>query len=107
MAEVDISVNRRTYRVACDNGQENHLKKLAVHLDTHVASLSNDLGQIGEARLMMLAALTVCDELFDTREKLAAADTAEQKLDPDTIGGASRVIEAAAERIESIAAKVA
>ena len=107
MAEVEISVNDRQYRVACDDGQETHLQDLAKHMDRHVAELAQDLGQIGEARLMMLAALTVCDELFDAKKQLAALNQAKDTLDVDTVGGASRVIEAAAQRIESIAAKVA
>lgn len=107
MAEVDISINGHAYRVTCDNGQEEHLGELARHLDSRVASLSDDLGQIGESRLMMLAALTVCDELFEVKEKLKSLEGITQQLDPTTIGGASRVIEAAAQRIETIAANVA
>lgn len=107
MAEVNISVNDREYRVACEDGQEAHLKELAAHLNAHVSDLAQDLGQIGEARLLMLAALTISDELFDVKKQQDALLTAQETLDADTIGGASRVIEAAAQRIESIAAKVA
>lgn len=107
MAEVNISVNDRDYRVACEDGQEAHLKELADHLNDHVANLAADLGQIGEARLLMLAALTICDELSETRQHLDALTKAQDGLDAETIDGASRVIEAAAQRIESIAAKVA
>ena len=69
MAEVDILVNARQYKVACEDGQERRLQDLARHLNTHVSALADELGQIGEERLLLLAALTICDELFEEREK--------------------------------------
>lgn len=107
MAQVEVTVNERTYKITCDNGQEQRLQQLAGYFDRHVSRLSVELGQIGDARLMLLAALTVCDELFETRRRLADAETGAEALAPDTIGGASRVIEAAATRITAIAARVA
>ncbi len=71
MAEVDIVVNERVYRVTCDEGQEPRLLRLASHIDGHVRSLVRELGQIGDARLMLLAALSVSDELFEARANLA------------------------------------
>lgn len=106
MAEVDIIVNERAYRVTCDDGQEPRLQRLAGHIDSHVRGLVRELGQIGDARLMLLAALTVCDELFEARVRLSAADQDTTALDPETVGGATRVLEAAAARVESLAERL-
>jgi cell division protein ZapA len=102
MAQIDILVNERAYKVACQDGQEERLLRLAAHLDRESQALARDLGQIGESRLLLLTALTVCDELFEVREKLAEAEARAQPLDQETIGGATRVIEAAAKRIDGM-----
>ena len=107
MAQVDIRVNDRVYRVACDDGQERRLHQLADHIDRLIADLSAELGQIGEARLILLAALTACDELFELRQRLAAHNQAGAALDADTLGGASRVVDAAAQRIEAMTTRIA
>ncbi len=102
MAQIDILVNDRSYKVACQDGQEERLMRLAAHLDRETHALGRELGQIGEARLLLLAALTVCDELFEARMKLSEAEALAQPLDQETIGGATRVIEAAANRVEGM-----
>ena len=102
MAEVEISINNRAYKVTCDDGQEDRLRQLAAHFDDHVTRLGAELGQIGDARLMLLSALTVCDELFEARGRAAMLENASDKLDAETVGGAARVIEAAARRVIGI-----
>ncbi len=99
MAQIDILVNERAYKVACQDGQEERLLRLAAHLDREALALARDLGQIGEARLLLLTALTVCDELFEVRAKLAEAEARALPMDQETVGGATRVIDAAAKRI--------
>lgn len=105
MAQVEITVNDRSYKVMCEDGQEVRLGDLAAHLDRHVADIAADLGQIGEARLMLLAALTVCDELFEARARLAsheanAADAlAEESEAAHAIERAARRLAAAADRL--------
>ncbi len=106
MTQVDIRVHGREYRVTCEKGQEDRLQKLAAFLDKRVSSMAADLAQVGEARLMLLAALTICDELFEARERSADLEGAGEKLDPDTIGGAARAIDAAAKRVGEIAARL-
>jgi len=100
MAQVDITVNDRVYKVTCEDGQEDRLQQLAGHIDRHVGDLAAELGQIGDARLMLLAALTVCDELYESKARCASLENSADALDTETIGGASRVIEAAAKRID-------
>lgn len=102
MAQVEILVNDRAYRVSCQDGQEERLLRLAAHLDRETRALAGDLGQIGEARMLLLAALTVCDELFEVKDKLQELETKAQPLDSATVGGATRVVDAAAKRIEGM-----
>lgn len=107
MAQVDILVNDRLYKVTCEDGQEERLERLAAHLDRHVQDLVRELGQIGDTRLLLLAALTVCDDLFEARAQIEATENSGEALDPATVGGATRVIDAAAKRVESMAKKLA
>ena len=79
MATVDITINDRIYKVTCDDGQENRLRLLATEADQRVRFVADELGQIGDSRLMLLAMLMVCDELYELRERTqtgnAATDT--------------------------------
>jgi len=102
MAQVDIRINGREFKVTCEDGQEDRLQQLAAYFDRNVSQLSADLGQIGDARLMLLAALTICDELFDAKARATDLEGATDKLDSETIGGASRAIEAAVARVNDI-----
>ena len=106
MAQVEIRVNGRDYKITCDNGQEERLQQLAAHFDRHVTQLSDELGQIGDSRLMLLSALTVCDELFEARDRATDLEGATDALDPNTIGAASRAIEAATSRVNEIATRI-
>jgi cell division protein ZapA len=106
MAQTEILVNDRSYKVACQDGQEERLLRLAAHLDREAQTLVRDLGQIGEQRLLLLAALTVCDELFEARASLAEAQARALPMDQETIGGATRVIDAAAGRIDGMAKRL-
>jgi cell division protein ZapA len=106
MPQVEIMVNDRAYKVACASGQEERLMKLADYFDRQVRRLAGDLGQIGDQRLFLLAALTVCDDLHEARGKLDAMERNKEPLDDGTLGGATRVIDAAARRIEGMAARV-
>lgn len=106
MSQVEILVNDRTYKVTCDDGQEARLRQLAGYFDRHVSQLARELGQIGDTRLMLLSALTVCDEVFELKRRIMELGEGSKALDTETIGGASRVIEAATKRVEAMAEKV-
>lgn len=100
MAQVEITINGRDYRIACEDGQESHLTALAGYIDGKIGELVHEVGQIGDTRLMVMASLLVADELSDTREELAraqgaAGDGAAQRLD-----GLALRIEALAEGLE-------
>ena len=72
MSHINVTINGRQYRMACEEGQEVRLLKLAEALESRVTELRGKFGEIGDARLTVMAALTVCDELLDTNARLHA-----------------------------------
>ena len=68
MSHINVTINGRQYRMACEEGQEVQLLKLAENLEARVESLRGKFGEIGDARLTVMAALTVCDELLDANQ---------------------------------------
>ena len=106
MAQVTLSVNGRPYVVGCEDGQEAHLTELARLFDVQVQQVSKDVGQLGETRLFLMAALLLADELSDLRGRLAGlqADHARLQSEAGTVEGrAVAALEAAARRIEKLA----
>ena len=71
MSHINVTINGRQYRMACEEGQEVRLLKLAENLEARVESLRGKFGEIGDARLTVMAALTVCDELLDANSRSA------------------------------------
>jgi cell division protein ZapA len=65
VSHVNVSINGREYRMACEEGQESRLLRLAESLETRVTSLRGKFGEIGDQRLTVMAALTIADELSD------------------------------------------
>ena len=74
MSHINVTINGRQYRMACEEGQEVRLLKLAESLETRIQSLRGKFGEIGDARLTMMAALTVCDELVDAGNRVRAME---------------------------------
>jgi cell division protein ZapA len=70
MNHINVSINGRQYRMACEEGQEQHLMRLAQSLESRVESLRGKFGEIGDQRLTVMAALTACDELLDTQARM-------------------------------------
>ena len=70
MSHINVTINGRQYRMACEEGQEARLLKLAESLETRIQSLRGKFGEIGDARLTVMAALTVCDELVDANNRI-------------------------------------
>ena len=77
MAQVDVSVNGQSYRIACEDGQEDRLIDLATMVDEKVLELVNQIGQVGSNRLLVMAALIIADELVDLKNE--AGSSQEQK----------------------------
>ena len=110
MSHINVTINGRQYRMACEEGQEVRLLKLAENLEARVESLRGKFGEIGDQRLTVMAALTACDELLDANARIrnleqelstlrdvrvAAVDRARQ-----TQTAVANALNAAAERIE-------
>ena len=70
MSHFNPTINARQFRMACEEGQETRLLKLAESLETRIQSLRGKFGEIGDARLTVMAALTVCDELLDAGQRI-------------------------------------
>jgi cell division protein ZapA len=69
VAQVNVSINGRQYRMACEDGQEDHLRSLAKALEDRIGSLRGQFGEIGDARLMVMAAMTVADDAIEAEKK--------------------------------------
>ena len=74
MSHINVTINGRQYRMACEEGQEARLLKLAEIFETRIGSLRGKFGEIGDARLTVMAALTVCDELLDASVRIRALE---------------------------------
>ena len=78
MNHVNVTINGRQYRMACEEGQEAQLTDLADSLEARIGGLRGKFGEIGDARLTVMAALMVCDELLEAGQRIR---TLEQELD--------------------------
>ena len=70
MAQVSITINGRSYPVACNDGEEERIREFARQIDGKVANFARQVGQAGEGRLLVLAALVLADELAEANEAL-------------------------------------
>jgi cell division protein ZapA len=76
MSQVAVTIAGRTYRIACGEGEERHLEGLAAMYDAKIQEMRSAFGEIGDMRLHVMAALTIADELSETRRR---ADDVEEK----------------------------
>ena len=74
MSHVNVTINGRQYRMACEEGQEARLLNLAESLESRIGNLRGKFGEIGDARLTVMAALTVCDELLDASQRIRSLE---------------------------------
>ena len=70
MANVNIKFNGKDFLLSCEDGQEGHLEDLAENLNDKFEKLKNDLGNIGENKLLLITAIKVMDEYFDTKKNV-------------------------------------
>ncbi|MBS9479177.1 cell division protein ZapA [Ancylobacter radicis] len=116
MAHVTVTIGGRAYRMACDDGQEDHLTRLGVEVDQRIDQLREAFGEIGDQRLSVMAAITLADELSEARRRLreaeqeAAAERAGREASSRRLGEAEAqlagTILSAAERLERLAREV-
>ena len=110
MNHINVTINCRQYRMACEDGQEVRLLKLAESLESRIGNLRGKFGEIGDARLTVMAALTVCDELVDASNRIRTLEQELISLRDVRVAASDRVkatqvavanaLNAAAERIE-------
>jgi len=74
MNHINVTLNGRQYRMACEEGQEVRLLKLAEGFESRIQDLRGKFGEIGDARLTVMAALTVCDDLLDAGQRIRALE---------------------------------
>jgi cell division protein ZapA len=96
VSQVEITINGRQYRVACEDGQETHLTNLANYFDGKMTTLIEEVGQIGDTSLMVMAGLLIADELSDVNQELVEARNVAEIDYAGKVG-------ALAEQIESLA----
>src|SRR5215210_3813366 len=113
MPQVTVTIAGRTYRMACGEGEEAHLERLAALYDGKIQELRGSFGEIGDMRLHVMAAVTVADDFTETKRKLEAIESEVAALRAQTAAGEERAqakeaqladaLTQAAERIERLA----
>ena len=113
MGQVVVRVNDRDFALSCADGQEPRIRRLAQYVDAKVGEFTKTIGKVGEARLILLAALVIADELSDANEALQqernrgrAASGAAGAAGAEPGETAAAGIRGVAERIEAIAARI-
>jgi cell division protein ZapA len=107
MAQVVVTVNGRAFELTVADGEETRIRRLAQYVDAKITEFVRAHGQIGEARLIFLAALVIADELSDANELVAAERrNGVAPSGPDGSAAMASGIRSLAERIESIAARL-
>lgn len=116
MGQVKVSINDRSYTVACGDGEEGHVRDLAGHINKHVTSLAQEVGQVGDARLLLMAGLLIADELSEALQKTkmleqeieAMSGTRASALDRtrEAEDSLADVLDTAARRIEDLSKRI-
>ena len=70
MANITIKFNGKEFLLSCEDGQEEHLDELSLHLNNRFNNLKNDLGNIGENKLLLITSIKIMDEYFETKKKI-------------------------------------
>ncbi|PHS22617.1 MAG: cell division protein ZapA [Robiginitomaculum sp.] len=113
MGKVSINVNGRAFAVGCEDGEEEAVAELGRQFDQHVSMLADQVGQIGDLRLFLMAALVLADELRESKRTSAALETRIDEFESsgtegarqgvDATKGAAKALNKAAMRVEKLA----
>jgi len=116
MPQVVVTINTRSYAVACGDGEEEHLMRLAALVDERVTSLAREVGQVGDARLLLMASLLMADDMeqAETRASEAEAEVMgvrTARADVETQAAelqqtSAAFVERLAQRVEAIAQRL-
>ncbi len=86
MAQVNVKIAGRVYRMACADGEEDHLTGLAARLDDKIGELRGSFGEIGDGRITVMAALTIADQLAEAERRIAALEAETERLRGEQAG---------------------
>ena len=100
MPLVNVMVNGRAYTIACDDGEEDHLRELAGHVDAKVREVLETVGQTGDQRLLLMAALLVADECHEANRRLEA-----RRKELGDLAGSNEEMSEQLEKSEGVAAE--
>jgi cell division protein ZapA len=113
LAQVTVTIADKVYRIACEDGQEDHLRRLAGEVDAKIGEMRKGFGEIGDSRLTVMAAITFLDEREELRARIAtleaevgdlrASTRAVEVSLGETEAELARAISEAAERIDAVA----
>lgn len=116
MGQVKVSINDRSYTVACGDGEENHVRELAAYINKHVTGLAREVGQVGDARLLLMAGLLVADELSEALQKVKMLEQELESLSSQRVSAADRtrqaedaladVLDEASRRLEDLTRRI-
>lgn len=116
MSQINVAINGRDFRVACEDGQEDHVRQLAQYVNSHIQELIQTVGQAGDTRLLVLASLVIADELAEMVSRVeeleeSLGDLKRSQSDSNrkancVEGKVSDILEAAAKRIEDLTEQV-
>jgi cell division protein ZapA len=106
MSQVSVTIDGRKYRLACNEGEEPRLESLAGMIDEKIGEMRKTFGEIGDQRLVIMAALTIADNLTEARDEAAVqrkrSEDAEQR-----VNAVASTLDQLGSRLESLAARLA
>jgi cell division protein ZapA len=109
MAQVNVKIAGRVYRMACADGEEEHLTGLAARLDGKIGELRGAFGEIGDTRITVMAALTIADQLSEAEQRIAALEAENDRLRGEQAGYDARtaaLAEAVASTLGDVATRI-
>jgi cell division protein ZapA len=105
MAQVSVTIDGRKYRLACNEGEEERLESLAGVIDDKIGELRASFGEIGDQRLVVMAALTIADDLAEARDEAVAERKRTEAAQAQAAALASN-LDALGSRLEALAARL-
>ena len=116
MAQVSVVINGKTYRMACNDGEEEHLGSLAENLEQMIVRLRGEFGEIGDQRLTVMAAITMADQHAEAERRIGALEERIAEMERDRASAVedrqaddaavAQSVEAVAARIEALAQRL-
>ncbi|MCB1488689.1 MAG: cell division protein ZapA [Rhodobiaceae bacterium] len=116
MAEVTVTINNKLYRLACDEGEQQHLISLARDIDGRIEQLKAGFGEVGDMRLLLMASLTIADELSEAKRLVRGLEAEATSLREERSAVSNRLHAAqdqiartiimAAERVERLSERI-